>query len=288
LPQTGEPTTLKVRALGPDEAAAWDALAGEGSYARCAEQDRAAPDGSSYLVAWSGDVALAALRVGHSDALDVLRQYHEADERARAALADHLAGLVRRELLTWSTGASALLLDAVREAGFVTHREKVFVEHDLADVREPETSLALRSLAAIGERAFVDLLYECAAGDPFEDRDARPREEQYADLVRSAGTAWDPEGWLAAFDGDGAVGAVLPQPYPDDPRGSIFYVGVVPERRARGHGTVLHAHGLWRLSARGAASYVGSTDVRNEPMRRVFARNGCRETKRQIFLRRPG
>ncbi len=274
----------RVVEVTPEGASLWDALAGPGAWTRMRDQDERAPHGSSYLVVVAGSVPLAALRVGRDERLDVLRSYVERDDRARHPLAARLAETVGGDLLLWSEGSGARLRSAIEAAGFVLHREKVFVERALDDVQRPKTSLSFVPLEAYGEKGFIDLLYACTAGDPFEDRDASPREEQYAELVRDAGTAWSAGGWYTALDGGAPVGVVLPQPYPDDPRGTIFYIGVLPAHRGRGYGATLHAFGLACLSGR-ARSYVGSTDVRNEPMRRVFSRNGCRETKRQLFYR---
>ena len=51
-------------------------------------------------------------------------------------------------------------------------------------------------------------------------------------------------------------------------------IGVLPEHRNRGWGGRLHRH-LMGLARGRAATYVGSTDVRNRPMLWLFEGNGC-------------
>jgi RimJ/RimL family protein N-acetyltransferase len=102
-------------------------------------------------------------------------------------------------------------------------------------------------------------------------------EEAMNEYVEFAGAAHHPETWVVAYDEDRPVGVVFAQRYDDKPEeGSVFFIGVVPEFRGLGFGTVLHAKGLAMLSAIGVKEYVGSTDVQNEAMTRTFATNGCR------------
>lgn len=58
--------------------------------------------------------------------------------------------------------------------------------------------------------------------------------------------------------------------------GRLFYFGVVPDYRGMGVGTAIHREALRLLKQKFQASYyVGSTDILNMSMIRVFERNGC-------------
>ncbi len=105
-------------------------------------------------------------------------------------------------------------------------------------------------------------------------------------LVASAGDRFDPTSWFLVDDTDGPVGVVLPQTIGAD-LGTLFYLGVEPDRRGRGLGAAIHGLGLWILAMRGLRRYVGSTDERNAPMLRVFARNGCPVTERDLYFGAP-
>ncbi|QHS23724.1 GNAT family N-acetyltransferase [Virgibacillus sp. MSP4-1] len=58
--------------------------------------------------------------------------------------------------------------------------------------------------------------------------------------------------------------------------GRLFYFGVVPDKRSQGVGKELHKGALEILRTFGAAKYVGSTDIHNEAMIRIFQKNGGR------------
>lgn len=100
-------------------------------------------------------------------------------------------------------------------------------------------------------------------GDAFSTTTPETASDDVTELVAYAGDAFDPARWLLVSDAAGPVGVVLPQPYPDEPgTGSLFYIGVMPDRRGAGHGARLHLLGLHELAARGCTRYVGSTDER--------------------------
>lgn len=57
--------------------------------------------------------------------------------------------------------------------------------------------------------------------------------------------------------------------------GRLFYFGVVPDQRGKGIGTKIHKITLSLLKGFSASYYVGSTDVNNEHMIKIFEGNGC-------------
>ena len=295
LPRRGGPVSTKtsdsavytIRQLCDDENTLWDTLAGEGNFDELRRADLDDSNSTSYFAAEATGTLGGVLRVTHLPGLDLLRDYHEADARVRAAFARHLAQIVAEDLLLHANHDAAALRDEIERTDLMLKGEKVFVEREVAYAALPATELTFASLDQVGELAFVDLLYDAAEGDEFEDRDARPRHEQYMELVDGAGDEWDPQNWFVAMLQNDPVGVVLPQVLPNDGRGTMSYLGVVPAFRQRGFGAVLHGFGLWNLGERGASSYIGSTDVRNVVMRRIFERNDCEVTRRQVFFRQP-
>ncbi len=189
------------------------------------------------------------------------------------------------ELVSWDQPERTRFNDALRAAGFRDHRRKLFVMRDLTDDLPPGGSFTWRTLAEVGEEAFVELMTRSSDDDPFPDDDFDPQEE-WRELVAHAGEAFDPDRWrVAIVDGEPA-GVVLPTPYPDAPtEGTLSYIGILPAFRGRGLGRDLHASGLRLLADAGCTVYKGSTDQRNEPMARVFARNGCPVDGIQLFLK---
>ncbi len=56
---------------------------------------------------------------------------------------------------------------------------------------------------------------------------------------------------------------------------TLPFMGVVQGHRTQGLGVWVHRHGLAMLRAQGGQMYHGGTSAQNEPMLRLFERNGC-------------
>lgn len=95
------------------------------------------------------------------------------------------------------------------------------------------------------------------------------------------------DGWtLCAFpDTSGqsvALGAVGPSGRTD--WASLDMIGVLPGARGQGLGTRLHAH-LLALAAEEHGRHGGGTAEGNDPMRRVFEKNGCHLVATQLYFK---
>lgn len=159
--------------------------------------------------------------------------------------------------------------------------EKIRVLGDVTHLpnREPlPAGWRVTSLAEMGEEAFADLMLRASEGDPFDATTPETALEDLRELIDAAGDAFVAERRLAVSDDDGPLGVVLPQPFPKRPRvGTIFSIGVVPERRRAGVGRRLHRFGLVRPQALGGEQDAGSTDPANAAMCAVCAANRCVE-----------
>ncbi|MBD3366868.1 MAG: GNAT family N-acetyltransferase [Candidatus Eisenbacteria bacterium] len=205
------------------------------------------------------------------------------------AFGSHLArsfGPERVEILSWERDDLAEMNQALLRSGFRVGRRKVFVERDLSGVEAPDAGpFTYISLAQTGEPRFVEIMSRAAEGDPFEDVAARDPMTDFRELVEYAGEMFDPTWWKVARRNGRTVGVVLPQRFPG-PRneGTLFYMGIVPERRNEGLGRALHRAGLAFLAQAGVERYIGSTDDRNVPMLRIFDANDCVRKGIQLFL----
>lgn len=96
-----------------------------------------------------------------------------------------------------------------------------------------------------------------------------------------------PEDWQTLESPGGPLGVVVPA-FADASHEAAtnLHVGLVPEARGRGLGTAVHLHGLETLRRRGATRFIGSTDLRNTAMQRVFVRAGYAQTDVHHVLRR--
>lgn len=97
-----------------------------------------------------------------------------------------------------------------------------------------------------------------------------------------------PEDWQLARVGERAAGFVLPA-FADRSRqpATNLYLGVLPWARSRGLAQAMASRGMRAMQGRGATRYVDSCDVRNAPMRSVFARLGCSRIATQTIFTAP-
>ncbi len=142
--------------------------------------------------------------------------------------------------------------------------------------------LSFRMLEEVGEAAFVDAMVRVSEGTP--DREIQAERQSLGpegaarDFFEDASRVdHDPSWWRLAYDGPdgGLVGLVMPA----HPPGflTIFYVGVVPEMRGRGHVDGLLAAGTATLLAARDGNDTplrADTDVYNAPMSAAFERAG--------------
>ena len=212
-------------------------------------------------------------------------------ERPRAAAAARaVADWVREcraELMERERPDRTAWLHALQSAGLVVARRKLLVDRRLDDPPAPPmpAGVGWRSLAVAGAPAFRRVHSDVLASDAYIDDDV---ESEWRTCVAQAGELHDPSIWRLAQGGDEVVGLIMPNRYPDAPEeGTVSYIGVLPAHRGKGWGWRLHAAALHLLAAAGAKRYIGSTDVRNVAMRRVFERNDCRELGVRVFLGRP-
>ncbi|QHE52727.1 GNAT family N-acetyltransferase [Pontibacillus sp. HMF3514] len=101
--------------------------------------------------------------------------------------------------------------------------------------------------------------------------------EQHMDSVKSElGDSWK-ETCKVAFLEDKPIGVSMPHIEPGtSDEGRLFYFGILPDERGKGHSIPIHYQSLIHLKEMGATYYIGNTHEGNEKMQRVFERNGCK------------
>jgi ribosomal protein S18 acetylase RimI-like enzyme len=67
-------------------------------------------------------------------------------------------------------------------------------------------------------------------------------------------------------------------------RGTILFVGVIPEARGRGLGLALTLKGLQTIASRTPTALLDSADVQNRPMRKILEKLGYRLTAIQHYF----
>jgi ribosomal protein S18 acetylase RimI-like enzyme len=150
---------------------------------------------------------------------------------------------------------------------------------------EPAASLTFRTLAEVGDEAFV-----AAIASTYEDtRDSwlmRSMQEHgplgaaRADFTDAQEIEHEPEWWeLAYTDGGELAGVIMAAKNPSS--AVIWYVGVVPEARGRGLATQLVRRGTERLLAAGSDEIRGDCDRDNVGMVKGFERAGYQQFARR-------
>lgn len=97
-------------------------------------------------------------------------------------------------------------------------------------------------------------------------------------LKRLVRNVYDYENWKVALLNNTAIGIIMPHVFPEDPKlGTLLNIGIRPKYRGKGYGRIIHAHGLELLKQMGAKKYLGSTEITNYAMVKVFELNGCKK-----------
>lgn len=87
------------------------------------------------------------------------------------------------------------------------------------------------------------------------------------------------------FIGEAPAALVIAQVLPRTGWGTLTQMGLASGFRGRGLGALVQRHGFAMLKARGATHYRDGTSFDNVAMRRVFERNGCKESVRMAEWR---
>ncbi len=191
-------------------------------------------------------------------------------------------------------GARSIEYDLPADAPFADQKQRVCaivgmpliqtkLRFLLDDAAEPSAEssgpLLWRSLEQVGPEKFIEAIGR-VSGDTLDQlsvmmiaRDGMERfAREFFAILRDLDDR--PSWWELAYDGDGAlVGLIIPQRFSDD-NGAINYIGVVPERRGRGHIAHILDRGVWRLRTAGVVRIVADTDSQNLPMAAGFRRAG--------------
>lgn len=258
----------------------------------------ALPENQGWAWKWKA-FPLLQLRRQHDQLCDLVFLNPTLLARCQQALREELAAWMlqeQAEIRLLEPPASPLWRSAML-ALELPHYQKYFYSRTLApELFSPTAEFRLESLAELGEAAFLADLEAISVGDPettaWVNRGWNAQKE-FEQLKAHAGSAFDPQKWFRVSGPDSStaetalqpIGLILPQIYPDKPsEGTLFYFGVFPTLRQQKYGQALHHLGLQCLAQAGVTRYVGSTDLRNQAMQRIFARNGCEQTRLLTFF----
>jgi ribosomal protein S18 acetylase RimI-like enzyme len=179
------------------------------------------------------------------------------------------------------------LRNLIPELGFELKLEKALyrLSPDCLNEKLKITSdLKFHSLKKVGETTFLDIFRKIYRPDRDFDKD--DPNECFQELKARAinmGT-YRPNNWLIAYFNKKPIGVILPQLHDaKGETGSNFYLGVVPKMRGRGFGHDLQYFAVQKLIEEGVRSIVGSTDIQNVNMLRIFESLGYNLETIQYF-----
>ncbi|MEI5906728.1 GNAT family N-acetyltransferase [Bacillus spongiae] len=175
-----------------------------------------------------------------------------------------------------------VLSKLLRSIGFEVFASKIEVYRDLEGVRSVHHEYQWRSLGE-GSISIDEFKHNWmkSMSDSDNTTSTLTMDEHIDSLKSELG-----EGWRncchVVYLKDTPIGISMPIIEPGTKNeGRLFYFGIVPEQRGKGHSALIHEQSLCYLKQLGATYYIGSTHEQNLKMQKVFWKNGCK-IKRQI------
>ncbi|KPB05921.1 GNAT family N-acetyltransferase [Bacillus sp. CHD6a] len=126
----------------------------------------------------------------------------------------------------------------------------------------------------IGDQEYSQLYELCRSGSANKNT-KQSIAQVMSSLENELGPEWRKHCYYFLKDG-AFVGISIPHiERVTEDEGRLFYFGVVPALRGQGMGTHIHQISMELLKKFHATYYVGSTDVNNTNMIKIFEKNGC-------------
>lgn len=162
----------------------------------------------------------------------------------------------------------------LEEFGFKIKYEKIIYEKNLdKHYFEYTDFFEYKSLQELGLNKFMKVFEQIT--DFYAEREGSEM-EFFNELFSFTGDNYDPSCYLVPIYNAKEIGVIIPHVFPKkDKKGTLIYIGVVPEERNKGYGKIMHSKGLEILKNKGVKRYIGSTMTTNKSMLRIFEANGC-------------
>jgi ribosomal protein S18 acetylase RimI-like enzyme len=234
-----------------------------------------------YLLAYTGEKLVGKMSGILESTGYVATNVHVIEGIPRNAIAEalfaHVVPFGNLQALSWAREDNADWRKLLKESRFAEKDDRAYYRRKLSGFTSPlENRFLYKSLREIGETEFLAVYGGTYFGNLNRNFNNTSPELDFRSHIESAGNLFDPNHWYVVFEANLAIGVLLPQRFPDTPHdGTLMSVGLLPEARNKGFGRILHAMGMEILAGQGATDYIGSTDIQNVPMRKIFEWNGC-------------
>ena len=175
-----------------------------------------------------------------------------------------------------------ILKQALVETGFRVRKHKVVYEKSLDEPIKFESDkiLTYKNIDEIGLEMVMRLFFQSLQGSLDYSGDLFPASpEQEFNII------WQPMRRKnlprVAYYENQPAGLILPDLI-DDETGTFTYLAILPEFRGKGLGNTLFVDGLNLFRSIGATEYFDSTGITNQPMIKIFEKNGCEKVMNRI------
>ncbi|WP_404447612.1 GNAT family N-acetyltransferase [Sutcliffiella horikoshii] len=147
----------------------------------------------------------------------------------------------------------------------------------LKDLPLTNDQIVWHSLAEglIDDQAYAELYELCRSGSANKNT-KQTIAQIMSSLENELGPEWHKHCYYFLKDGAFAGISIPHIEMGTEDEGRLFYFGVVPELRGQGIGAQIHRVSMVLLKQFQATYYVGSTDVNNANMIKIFEKNGCK------------
>lgn len=160
--------------------------------------------------------------------------------------------------------------------GFEQYASKVEVFRDLQDINNNIKGYEWHSLSnsTFSDEEFKKLWKNCMSGSE-NAPSSLTMDEHFNSVKNEIGEKWRDSCNVIYLEGK-PIGVSIPHiETGTEDEGRLFYFGILPEERGKGHSTLIHYQSMFLLKQMGATYYIGSTHDTNKRMQKVFLRNGC-------------
>ncbi|WP_223700001.1 GNAT family N-acetyltransferase [Sutcliffiella deserti] len=146
----------------------------------------------------------------------------------------------------------------------------------LENLPETDNLLVWHSLSEemLSEKEYEKLYELCRSGSANKNT-KQPIDQVMNSIRNELGADWHRHCYYFKKD-ENLIGISIPHiEIGTEDEGRLFYFGIVPDLRGQGLGASIHNISMGLLKQFQANYYVGSTDVNNSYMIRIFEKNGC-------------
>lgn len=147
---------------------------------------------------------------------------------------------------------------------------------DLKELQSMDNQIVQHSLSEglMDDQKYAELYELCRSGSANKNT-KQPIAQVMSSLENELGPEWRKHCYYFLKDGAYAGISIPHIEMGTEDEGRLFYFGVVPAQRGQGIGAQIHQISMHLLKHFHATYYVGSTDVNNANMIKIFEKNGC-------------